>query len=35
MAFGSANSTIENQDFGLSPGGTAGRVVELMARFSF
>ncbi len=35
IAFGSANSTIENQDFGLSPGGTAGRVVELLARFSF
>jgi hypothetical protein len=35
ISFGSANSTIENQDFGLSPGGTAGRVVELLARFSF
>jgi hypothetical protein len=35
LAFGSANTTIENQDFGLSPGGTAGRTVELLARFSF
>ncbi len=35
LAFGSANTTIENQDFGLSPGGLSGRVVELLARFSF
>ncbi|MGO4883549.1 MAG: hypothetical protein ACLP59_22435 [Bryobacteraceae bacterium] len=35
MAFGSANTTIENQAFGLSPGGLSGRVVELLARISF
>jgi hypothetical protein len=35
LAFGSANTTIENQAFGLSPGGLSGRVVELLARFSF
>jgi hypothetical protein len=35
ISFGSANSTIENQDFGLSPGGTSGRVVELLARITF
>jgi hypothetical protein len=35
IAFGSANSTIENQAFGLSPGGMSGRVVELLARFVF
>jgi Carboxypeptidase regulatory-like domain/TonB dependent receptor len=35
IAFGSAGATIENQQFGLSPGGLAGRVVELQARFSF
>ena len=35
FAFGGAGTIIEDANFGRSPGGTAGRVVELQARFSF
>ena len=35
LRFGSDNTRIEAPVFGLSPGGLAGRVVELQARFSF
>jgi len=35
FAFGGAGTIIENPDFGRSPGGTAGRVVEIQARFNF
>lgn len=35
IGFGSPGATIESPNFGLSPGGMSGRVVELLARFSF
>ena len=35
LRFGSNNTRIEDPNFGLSPGGEAGRVVELQARFTF
>lgn len=35
FAFGGAGTIIESPDFGRSPGGTAGRVVEFQARFNF
>jgi len=35
FAFGGAGTIIEDANFGRSPGGLAGRVVELQARFSF
>jgi hypothetical protein len=35
FAFGGAGTIIEDANFGRSPGGHAGRVVELQARFSF
>ncbi|HEX6622178.1 MAG TPA: hypothetical protein VF064_00595, partial [Pyrinomonadaceae bacterium] len=35
FAFGGAGTIIEDANFGRTPGGTAGRVVELQARFSF
>ncbi|MBA3572083.1 MAG: hypothetical protein H0W34_08955, partial [Pyrinomonadaceae bacterium] len=33
--FGAAGTIIEDTNFGRSPRGTAGRVIELQARFSF
>jgi hypothetical protein len=35
FAFGGAGTIIEDANFGRSPAGLAGRVVELQARFSF
>jgi hypothetical protein len=35
IQFGSAGALIENPNFGRSPAGLAGRVVEFQARFSF
>jgi len=35
FGFGSAATTVENSNFGMSSGAMAGRVVELQARFSF
>lgn len=35
FAFGGAGTIIEDANFGRSPGGLSGRVVELQARFSF
>jgi hypothetical protein len=35
IPFGSAGALIENPNFGRSPAGMAGRVIEFQARFSF